>query len=308
MAPNDGHSFGVFVLVTADITEAPTTPESQVSTPAPEQEIIGDVQPPASDAGAQESVDAAAPEAPSTPEAEYEAYVKEADKESGESAPEAEKAPEAPQQPAIDPQVYEYAKNGYATAAQRLQSTVNDLKTELVNDLGMTEANANRFAKDMMDRANELHAAGLKFYGLEAATSTRTQVETGFQRELTQGIAEALPKPLLGKFAQWMNTEAQKGPIPHKVWVNKVGEMFREGYVTKEQLEAARKDAWLSGRGAKEKAGEVAGAASGASVQGRASNGATYRTKMEARTLHSQDKLTNSQMRAINANPNIPEM
>lgn len=33
----------------------------------------------------------------------------------------------------------------------------------------------------------------------------------------------------------------------------------------------------------------------------------TYSTKMEARTLHVQGKLTNAQMRAINADPTIPE-
>ena len=36
--------------------------------------------------------------------------------------------------------------------------------------------------------------------------------------------------------------------------------------------------------------------------------GTTWRTKMEARTLHVQDKITNAEMKRINADPTIPEM
>ncbi len=36
--------------------------------------------------------------------------------------------------------------------------------------------------------------------------------------------------------------------------------------------------------------------------------GTTYKTKMEARTLHVQDKITNAEMKRINADPTIPEM
>ena len=41
---------------------------------------------------------------------------------------------------------------------------------------------------------------------------------------------------------------------------------------------------------------------------GSPAGGISYRTKAEARTLHAQNKISNADMRAIKADPNIPEM
>lgn len=54
--------------------------------------------------------------------------------------------------------------------------------------------------------------------------------------------------------------------------------------------------------------GERGANGSGASTNGtRGSAGASYSTKEEARTLHAQGKISNTEMRRVNADPTIPE-
>lgn len=265
-------------MVTADAETTEVQPLESQEAPAEPLNATAVVSTPlAGDAGGT-TVDAA-PAEPSAPQSyeTFEDYLKEQEgKESGEPAPETPETRETIQQPLVDPQAYSQARNTYANAVQRVQTTVNDLEKELVSDYGLPEATAKRIAKDMHDRVNELHAHGLNFYGLEAATQAEQRAAHQFSTHLRQGLAKGLPKPIQEDFGKWYADAvktAENGVITHDVWIGKVVELARKGYITTEQALVQRKDSFNAGRHGREQAGEAAGADSGSNVRGAAGNG-----------------------------------
>jgi hypothetical protein len=296
-------------LVAEPITETPT-----LETPVETQQAIEPVveSPPVGDTGQPESVDAApAVLDDASLDSEYEAYVKtQESKESGEQAPEPAQQREEPEQPQIDPRVYQERQAGYKGAYNDLFSEIRAVHQELV-DNGIPESTAARIANAMAQKANTLHAKGLEFHGLEAATQTQRQSDQAWTTHLEASIAKFLPRQQHQPFVQWRDQVAkEKGHVPHEDWMNKAFELRlkHEGYVQKAKYEADKKRSWTDGRRAREQAGEINGAQSGQGVNGAGAGGSRFNTKMEARNLHATGRLSNARMRAINADPSIPEM
>lgn len=255
-------------------TLTPTEPETpQVEVPAVEPAPTGDT-------GQQETVDAAPPSGDL--DSEYEAYRTEADKESGTPAPEPAQQSE-PEQPQIDPRVYATRKLNYETVYRNAHTGVEASVKEMTDDFGVPETTAKRWAKEQHDRINELHAHGLNFHGLEAATQTQSRTDERWMTGIRSGIEKALPKPQLQAFDTWMDEASRKnaaGEVPHSEWMGKLMEFAREGYVKKDAADVQRKNAWKDGRRAREDAGEVGGASSGKAV-----NGAVPDTRSDAAKL-----------------------
>ena len=259
----------------AAVAELGTTTPDNLQTPvdpAPAEETV--VAPADGDTGGTETVDAASTE--SAPEAthyesfeEYEAAT--AGKESGPATPGPEQIEQAQPEFVVDPQVYGQAQRTYAQAAQRVQQTVGDLEKELVSDYAIPEGTARRIAKDLHDRVNELHAHGLNFYGLEAATKAEQRAVQQFNSQLLQGLQKGLPKDVQPEFQKWFGEAAQKsetGVVTHDQWVGKIAELSRKGYVTEAVVREEKRKAFNAGRGASEQAGDTPGMASNASPRG----------------------------------------
>lgn len=287
------------------------TADSEVQTPtleAPAESLSGEAvvgAPLAGDAGGQSAVDAAGAtqesegEAPSSFES-FEAYEQSRqEKESGQQPP-PEASQEREEQPLVDPRAYAQYRQTYAQAVQRVQQTVGDLEKELVSDYALPEATAKRIAKDMHDRVNELHAHGLNFYGMEAATQAERRAVVQFNTLLQQGLEKGLPKPLQSDFARWLGEaqkESENGVITHDTWIGKVVELARKGYVTEARAKADRADAFNAARGIKEQAGEADGSRSGSNVRGSASNTNNSLAGYESR-IAKGEQLTDSQWSA----------
>lgn len=247
--------------------ETPTleSETTQAETPVESTPLAGD-------AGAPESVDAA-PESTTSPdiESEYEAWSKtQESKESGSATPEPVQR-EQEQQPLVDPQQYQLARRNYGVAVQNVQRSVEAVKTELVNDYGVSETTAARLAKDLHDRVNEMHAHGLNFYGLEAATQAEARADREWTGNFKKDFDESLPKSQRAQFDKWLADEAKAnglGYVPFKDMLAKRDQIARDGHVPKAQADADRKAAFIAGRALREASGEVGGAQSGANVRG----------------------------------------
>jgi hypothetical protein len=184
--------------------------------------------------------------------------------------------------------------------AARLQATDANWRELLTKEVGLTPEEATTAWQRVLGPAlRDMHADHDLYY------------QEVWKRAVLQSLPEDAAKTYMSRQyrgpAEVAKTMFELGKkAAQSEWEGKAA---KGEYVTRQQAQAIRDAAFNRGRGLREAAGEVDGASSGTGVRGGfASSGARYQTKTQARNLHVAGKISNAQMRAINANPNIPEL
>jgi hypothetical protein len=248
----------------------------------------------------------ATPEPAADNSAQVDAIVQELlQKESATEKPETTQAPE----PQVDPEVLrhaEEARNRYQGNHKTRHDAIDTEGAATVNRLVadgysqvVAEALVAPLVKASHDKLNEHHADGIKDAGWEAAFEQN--------RALWQGIAEAAP-------VEWhpeLEKKLASGGYP------------THSAIVKDLITRAEAAGEAKGYGKGKEAGIKLGVSEGLaratqlsslSSDGQQVNGtgggsgaSRWTTKTEARNLHAQDRLSNSEMRRINDDPRIPD-
>ena len=283
-------------MVTFTKPEAVTTEES-VAPPSEQEELNtsgGDADPTVSTDAAEVKPDASS-EADLKAEAEA-AYKADLEGKEGE-----QKAPEPERRPAVDPALVAQARNTLSNNHRARQEKIDAYDSEL-EDIGVEKALRTRLVKELKDFLTEEHADGLRLAGYEAAETTKVREQGAVYNSLLAHVPKAQETAFLAELDAI--AKANNGFMPYKdVFAAYNAKIRDEG--TEKGDKAGFLRGFIAGRAQAEN--NKSSAQSGQNVNGIAGGGTSWRTKAEAATLHVQGKITNAQMRQINADPSIPE-
>lgn len=281
--------------MTTDVAEAAPTPITEVPVVAPATEAVV----PDAPAGVTPDVQAEAEAAPDTgfdvtSLPEYQEVVKAVDPEIAKAAA----APELPGTP-VEVARQQIEQRRAQRQAFILQSNDQQMRDYLTNQLGLAPADAHSLWHQALGPMLRDALGDNNSYTNAVFNSAVAQFlpEEG-QKKYNGQVLNSLPDKVKAVYTVGQATE-------RAAWEAKLGTQL----FTKAQMEKIARASHDRGLGIAEGNGEVPGSNEG-QVPGstRAAGNSRYRTKMEARTLHVQGKISNSQMRAINANPGIPEI
>ncbi len=186
--------------------------------------------------------------------------------------------------------------------AERMQNAGTKLEERLVG-LGMNPALAHEIAQEQAQAFNSHHADGLQLYEPEALKTANAS--------LTGRINDTL-REVLGRDAdKFFGTGEDEKRYDLKGHYEALKSLWTDGLVTPAEAEAQTALALVRYHRELQEANRIVGAKTPQSTDGSSSNGGAslnFRTKTEARNAHARGEIKNDQMRAINANPNIPEI